>query len=225
MKKLKQEEKLMKIANGVLQNVVLADIPESGVFEIPESVTSIGISAFWGCSSLKEIHLSESITSIGSNAFDGCESLKYIKWGTAYYSVRCIDGYCMHILSEKQFQDYKILKCHYFPESEDVYVAERDGYTAHGKSIRKAVKDVQFKILRDKDTSEHIKRIAEQGYMNANDYRLLTGACHEGTARFLKSHNLTWDDTMSVQEVLKLTENHYGFEHFKKAAEQILQMT
>lgn len=200
---------------------------------LPERVTSIGRGAFMGCSSLKEIHLPERVTSIGLDAFFGCKSLKSIKWGTAYYAVRCIDGYCMHILLEKQFQDYKILKCRYFPENDVVYVAEQDGYTAHGKSIRKAIKDVQFKILQDKEfkilqdknTSKHIKRITEQGYMNANDYRLLTGACYEGTDYFLKSHNLTWDDTMSVQEVLKLTENQYGFEHFKEAAEQILQMT
>lgn len=68
----------MKIENGVLQSVVSADIPESGVFEIPEGVTSVGSSAFWGCSSLKEIHLPESITSIGSSAFRGCKSLKEI---------------------------------------------------------------------------------------------------------------------------------------------------
>ena len=42
---------------------------------IPESVTSIGESAFRGCSSLTAITLPEGVTSIGNNAFDGCSSL------------------------------------------------------------------------------------------------------------------------------------------------------
>ena len=42
---------------------------------IPESVTSIGSSAFGGCSSLTSVTIPESVTSIGSSAFDGCDSL------------------------------------------------------------------------------------------------------------------------------------------------------
>ena len=46
---------------------------------IPEGVTSIGYSAFAGCSSLKEITIPNSVTSIGAFAFYGCSSLKEIK--------------------------------------------------------------------------------------------------------------------------------------------------
>lgn len=42
--------------------------------EIPNSVTSIGDWAFGGCSSLEEINLN-SVTSIGDRAFLGCKSL------------------------------------------------------------------------------------------------------------------------------------------------------
>ena len=47
--------------------------------EIPESVTSIGVSAFSGCNSLREIEIPESVTSIGASAFSGCGSLTDIK--------------------------------------------------------------------------------------------------------------------------------------------------
>ena len=45
---------------------------------IPNSVTSIGNSAFCGCSSLTVIAIPENVTSIGSSAFDGCSSLTSI---------------------------------------------------------------------------------------------------------------------------------------------------
>lgn len=42
---------------------------------MPASVTSIGDSAFSGCSGLTEITLPASLTSIGSNAFSNCSNL------------------------------------------------------------------------------------------------------------------------------------------------------
>ena len=45
---------------------------------IPDSVTMIGDGAYWRCSSLTTIHLPGSVTSIGKDAFLGCESLTSI---------------------------------------------------------------------------------------------------------------------------------------------------
>ena len=46
--------------------------------EIPNSVTSIGISAFSGCTGLTSIEIPNSVTSIGSSAFTGCSGLTSI---------------------------------------------------------------------------------------------------------------------------------------------------
>ncbi|WP_443703933.1 leucine-rich repeat protein [Prevotellamassilia timonensis] len=46
---------------------------------IPESVTTICSSAFWGCSGLTSIEIPNSVTTIGSNAFYGCSGLTSIK--------------------------------------------------------------------------------------------------------------------------------------------------
>ena len=47
-------------------------------FVIPDSVTSIGPRAFYGCTSLTSITIPDSVTSIGSSAFSGCTSLTSI---------------------------------------------------------------------------------------------------------------------------------------------------
>ena len=57
---------------------------------IPSSVTSIGSSAFFGCSGLTSITIPSGVTGIGSNAFSGCSGLTNI---TIPSSITSIGGY------------------------------------------------------------------------------------------------------------------------------------
>ena len=64
-------------------------------FIIPTCVTSIGDSAFFGCSSLSDIVIPDSVTSIGDSAFFGCSSLSDIVILDSVTSIGdCAFSYC-----------------------------------------------------------------------------------------------------------------------------------
>ena len=79
-------------ASGVLFNkdkTTLVQCPGAfAAYTIPDSVTSIGGSAFRGCSSLTSVTIPDSVTSFGSDAFQGCTSLTSV---TIPNSVTSID--------------------------------------------------------------------------------------------------------------------------------------
>ena len=54
---------------------------------IPSSVTSIGNSAFYGCTSLTSISIPSSVTSIGNHAFYGCTSLASVEIPSSVTSI------------------------------------------------------------------------------------------------------------------------------------------
>ena len=51
---------------------------KQGAYVIPNSVTSIGDSAFWACSGLTSVTIPNSVTSIGNRAFSSCRGLTSI---------------------------------------------------------------------------------------------------------------------------------------------------
>ena len=79
--------------NGVLFNKKKTELiryPEGKSqtsYTIPNSVTSIGNYAFWGCSGLTSITIPDSVTSIGSWAFENCTGLTSITLGNSVTSI------------------------------------------------------------------------------------------------------------------------------------------
>ena len=73
--KYASEDGLCLIDNGKLILFIGKDLTE---YTIPESVTSIGEEAFYGCSSLKSITIPDSVTYIGESVFEDCSSLTSI---------------------------------------------------------------------------------------------------------------------------------------------------
>ena len=78
--------------DGVLYNknkTALLQYPtaKSGDYSIPDSVTSIGTSAFGGCTGLTGIAIPDSVTSIGEDAFRGCTNLAAVMLGNSVVTI------------------------------------------------------------------------------------------------------------------------------------------
>ncbi|GMO60249.1 MAG: hypothetical protein Ta2A_06370 [Treponemataceae bacterium] len=69
-------------------------------YTIPNSVTSIGDRAFFGCSSLTSVTIPDSVESIGRSAFYGCSSLTSVTIPSSVTSIAySAFAYCSNLTS------------------------------------------------------------------------------------------------------------------------------
>ena len=153
------------------------------------------------------------------------EDYYYILVNKEFTPVLVVDGDIMVILSKKQKDNITLYKTQYlmdFKENKDIkqYVASNGNLFAHGETLQEAINDLHFKILKSQDVQEHIKRVCEQGYMTAQDYRLITGACQYGTNKWLEENGYTWGDKKPIEEVLELVKGEYGYQTLKENFEK-----
>ena len=92
------------------------------------------------------------------------------------------------------------------------YVATKDKFFAHGKSVKKAVTDLQFKLIAEKLQKDPIK---SDTVITVQYYRIVTGACELGCKNFIEQHKLK--DSYKAKELLPILEkyNAYGLERIK----------
>ena len=128
-----------------------------------------------------------------------------------------VDGFTMLIENEHKIDDYIIYNARYFgggdiDKLKQVFVAKKGKYYAHGKTIKQAIADVNFKFLQETfDLDDIVNKIKEKQTVNVAEYRLLTGACLTGVQNFLDENNIKVDE-LPLTEVMKITEGQYGYE-------------
>jgi uncharacterized membrane protein YcgQ (UPF0703/DUF1980 family) len=138
-----------------------------------------------------------------------------IKYKNKTFVLKQVDGYTMLVSKTKKVKDFTIHACKYFKggdleDLEEVYVAEKDEFTAHGKTVKQAIEDVNFKFLQENlDVQKLVKEIKEKQTVSISEYRLLTGACSLGVNNFLQDNNLAVSE-LPLADVLKITEGHFG---------------
>ena len=107
------------------------------------------------------------------------------------------------------------------------YIAKRDGYYAHGKTLREATEALNCKIFANMDVEETIEKFREKfnkdcrysGHEFFEWHNYLTGSCLMGRETFVKNHGLDLDSLYSVKEFIELCKNDYGGEIIRKLGE------
>jgi hypothetical protein len=98
-------------------------------------------------------------------------------------------------------------------EKQPCYVAEKDGFYAHGETLKKAIQDLSFKII-----SETLKNqpIEKDTVITIQHYRLITGACELGVKSWMAQHPEAHEG-ITAGELLPILKKSgaYGYEKFK----------
>jgi hypothetical protein len=158
-----------------------------------------------------------SLTSADKDFLRG--NVKSLKTGYIKDKSYCyFDGILSKVLSVSIKKGYTIY------ETPFEFVCEKGDYTAHGKTLKKAIHDLEFKIISEKLKKEPIK---DDTKFTVKYYRLLTGACDSGVRGWMVQNNIPFkvigDDTvelksMLAKDLLPLLEktNAYGLDKIKK---------
>ncbi|WP_316743726.1 hypothetical protein, partial [Pedobacter antarcticus] len=93
------------------------------------------------------------------------------------------------------------------------FVSEKDGFYAHGETVKKSISDLQFKIVAEKLRNEPI---LPDTIVTVNHYRLVTGACEAGVKSWMEQNNITSESIKASELLPLLRKTHaYGLERFE----------
>jgi hypothetical protein len=127
------------------------------------------------------------------------------------------DGILSKVLSVHIRKEYTLYKTPF------EFIAEKNKSTAHGKTIKKAISDLEFKFIAEKIKKDPIKADTK---ITVKYYRLLTGACDIGCRNWMQNNKIDFkiigDDTVEIKPILAKDllpilekSNAYGLEKFK----------
>ena len=138
----------------------------------------------------------------------------------AYYIVECgewvevdfTDGVFSRVISSKK--GIKKIKS----DNGDIayIVADPEGNSAHGKTLKEAAQELQFKTA-SRDVSKY-QNMANTTRKTPEEwafvYRVITGACQYGTKQFMESKG-ELKKTYTLSEIITQTKGAYGHDKFK----------
>jgi len=138
-----------------------------------------------------------------------------------FYPVDVSDGIKTIKVSEKKREGITIIKGLSFNDYEtEVYVVKEKNLSAHGRNLKEALEDLQFKKIRSEEIQNVVDEIKKTGKINRAQYRAITGACSFGTNKFCEEHNIQDLEEIELEELRKILINDYGAEKFWKLIDE-----
>ena len=124
------------------------------------------------------------------------------------------DNILTHVKRKRAIQGYTL----YVGKIPGVNVVSDGNNYAHCRTIRDGIADLIFKAAKDRG-AEQYKTLTPDSVLKTEEaitmYRIITGACQQGTARFVESiGNLK--DEYTVREIIEMTKGQYGADRFAK---------
>lgn len=123
------------------------------------------------------------------------------------------DGALTHVKSEKHLDGYTV----YVGKIKGRNVVSDGKRYAHCDKIRDGIEDLIFKAAADRG-AEQYRNLSLDSELPLDEaktmYRVITGACRQGTEYFIASLGDGLKDRYIVREMLELTEGQYGHDRF-----------
>lgn len=123
------------------------------------------------------------------------------------------DGILTHIKKTRSIDGFTL----YIGKINGRNVVSDGVYYAHCDKFRDGIADILFKRAKDRG-AEQYKNVTMDTEMKAPElvtmYRILTGACRQGSENFVKSLGSELKDSYTVREAIELTKGQYGAEQF-----------
>jgi hypothetical protein len=146
-----------------------------------------------------------------------------LSWMNGKY--KKIDGiFCEIVSAHTVGNSIVLLNAKKLNKNEYFFIAQKDGYSAHGKTSESAIEDLTFKIASEKIKKEPINA---DTLITVRLYRIITGACDLGVREFMRSNEIPFKveddktvevDPIKASELLPILRKKgaYGLERFEK---------
>ena len=132
-----------------------------------------------------------------------------------YIEGRCIlaDGILTAVTRKREMMGY----VWYAGKNRTKNVISDGEYYAHCRTFSEGVRDIKFKKCRERG-AEQYAGLSVDSVVSTDDavvmYRVITGACEQGTRSFLNEIG-ELKDAYTIREIIEITRGRYGAETFK----------
>ena len=133
------------------------------------------------------------------------------------------DGILTHIKREKQVHTADGDFTFYIGRIPNCHVVYDGTLYAHAATLREGVQDILFKRAKDRG-AEVYKQYGRNDRIDTKDaivmYRIITGACRQGTQQFIDSLPNGLKESYTIREIMEMTKGRYGSETFREFFEE-----